>query len=263
MEPAELAVSLKKLVSGLLLIPTGPLIAILVGMFVARRRPRLGLGLVACGALVLLVLSVPWVSLQLAEPGEVAFPPLDAHATLPADAAIVVLGGGAQNGALDYAGDETVNAITLQRLRAAARLARRTQLPVLVTGGRLGPMKRSEGALMAESLRDDFGVPVRWEEDAALDTYDNARLAVPLLKAAGIGTAVLVTDVGHMARAMRFFEAGGMRVVPAPTDYYASQETTLFSFVPNTLAMRRSALLVHEWVGQAWARLRGPPEPGG
>ncbi len=245
----------KKVVSELLLLPCGPLLAIAVGLWIARRHRRAGHALASTGLFVLVVFSLPVVANAIASRSERDYPPLDADATLPADTAIVVLGGGLQAGATDYGG-ETANAVTLVRLRAAARLAVRTRLPILVSGGRPPLLKTTEAEQMADVLERDFHTPVRWIEKDSLDTADNARLSAPLLKAAGVRTAILVTDVEHMQRARALFEAAGLGVVPAPTDYYANAPLGLLSFLPNANALRRSAWSVHEWAGLAWRRLR-------
>ena len=250
----EFAFWSKKVVAGLLLLPASPLIAIVVGLWLQRTRRRVGLALVTMGVAILVVFSLPIVANAIAAETERAFPPLPDTAALPADAAIVILGGGLQQGAIDYGG-ETVNPVTLVRLRSAARLAARTHLPILVTGGRPLQVRVSEAEMMVEALDRDFRTPVRWVENRSLDTRDNARLSVPMLKAAGIRTAVLVTDAEHMRRARDLFEAAGMPVIPAPTDFYASAPLTLLSFIPNTLALRRSAWSLHERVGALWNRL--------
>jgi len=252
---AELGLWTKQLIAGLLLVPSGPLIAIVLGLALARRRPRLALSLIVLGTFVLVALSLPIVAAQIAAPVERAYPPFDERTPVPAHAAIVVLGGGLTHGALDYGG-ETVNATTLTRLRRAARLATATRLPVLVAGGRPRDAVSAEGDLMADALTRDFHVPVRWIERESLDTDDNARYAAVMLKAAGIDTALLVTEVQHMHRAQPMFEARGLHVIPVPTDYYAGQRIGLFSFIPSTLALRRSSIAIHEHVGALWARLR-------
>ena len=253
---AELGIWTKKVVSGWLAIPAGPLLVILIGMWLARKRRGLGFSLIGFGTAVLFALSLPIVANGIAAPAERAFPPLHPDVPLPPHTAIVVLGGGLQEGALDYGG-ETVNTIVLPRLRSAARLAARTQLPILVSGGRPLSSKSVEADQMADVLERDFHTPVRWREKQALDTQDNARLAVPMLQSAGIRTVVLVTDAAHMRRSRALFVAAGMPVIPAPTDYYASAPLSVLSFIPNTNALRRSAFTVHEWLGTLWARLRG------
>lgn len=253
MEAAEYGLWAKKVTAGLLLLPTGPLLAIVVGLLFRRRR--FGTFLIAFGVSVLLLFSLPIVSNAIAASTEAAYPPLHADVPLPPNTAIVVLGGGMQLGATDFDG-ETINAITLARVRSAARLAARTQLPILVTGGRPQRGRTTEADQMAASLVEDFKTSVRWIENRSLDTEDNARLSVPMLEAGGIRTAILVTDVAHMARSRRYFERAGMPVIPAPTDYYANAPLTVLSFIPNANALRRSAFTVHEWVGSQWARLR-------
>ncbi len=246
----------KKLVAALMLLPCGPLLAIACGLWLARRRRRFGHALIATGLVVLVAFSLPIVANAIGRASESDFPPLGPDVPLPPNTAIVVLGGGVQQGATDYGG-ETVNAVTLVRLRSAARLAARTGLPVLVSGGTLPGNRASEGDEMAASMDRDFHTPVRWIEKQSIDTPDNARLSVPILAGAGIRTAILVTDVDHMQRARRSFEAAGMPVIPAPTDYYANAPLTLLSFVPNTGALRRSAWSIHERAGLLWQRLRG------
>ena len=245
----------KKLLSELVLLPSGPLLSIAFGLWLCRKRRRAGLACIALGFAVLTVFSLPIVANAIAKASEAEYPPLDEATALPADAAIVVLGGGLQQGATDYGG-ETVNAVTLVRLRSAARLAARTRLPILVSGGPPLYVRTSEAERMADALERDFRTPVRWIEKKSLDTPDNARLSVPMLKADGIGTAILVTDVAHMRRARSLFEAAGIRVIAAPTDYYANASPSALSFFPNSNALRRSSWSVHEWVGQLWTRLR-------
>ena len=247
---------LKKLVSGLVLLPASPLLVGAIGLVLLRRRPRLGPALIGLALAVLWTFSLPVVANALASSDERRFPPLDPSTPLPPDAAIVVLSGGAQLGATDYGG-ETLAPMTLVRLRSAVRLAARTHLPILVSGGRLPSAAHAEADLMAESMTRDFRTPVRWIESASLDTDGNARLSVPLLRKSGITTAVLVTDAAHMRRASRAFEAAGMRVVTAPTDYFANAPIDPLSFIPNTNALRRSNWALHEWLGIAWTALRG------
>ena len=254
MDVAEAGFWLKKIVSNLVLLPAGPMVLVIIGLAMRRRR-RLGRFLMGLGAATLFVFSLPVVANALAARDERLYPPLESSLPLPADAAIVVLSGGSQLGATDYGG-ETVNATTLARLRSTAHLAARTRLPILVTGGRLPSAKRTEADAMADVMRRDFATPVRWIEGASLDTDDNARLSVPLLKAAGIRTAILVTDVSHMRRARAAFEANGMTVISAPTDYYANAPFTVLSFFPNTNALRRSNTTLHEWLGAWWMQLR-------
>jgi uncharacterized SAM-binding protein YcdF (DUF218 family) len=245
---------LKKLIAELVLPPAGPMIGMAIGLLLLRRRRSFGAFLIGSSMTALFVLSLPIVANALAAHDERLYPPLDPTIALPPHAAIVVLGGGVQFGATDYGG-ETVNPTTLARLRSAARLASRIDLPILVTGGRLPDQRHAEGELMADALRRDFHVTARWIEQGALDTADNASLSAPMLKSSGFDTAVLVTDVSHMRRAQSAFEAAGIAVIPAPTDYYADARLSLFSFLPSASALHRVNWTLHEWLGMAWMQL--------
>ena len=258
MSPADLAdigLAAKKTLVSLLLLPLGPLLVALIGVVLIDRRRRIGFLFVFIGIGTLVVLATPAVSNWIEAPIERLYPPLAPDVLIPKSSAIVVLGGGSERGARDYGG-ETVNAITLVRLRSAARLAARTGLPVLVTGGRPIGAVHSEAELMAATLKDDFRTGVRWIESTSRDTEDNARFSAPLLRAAGITTILLVTDVNHMPRARADFIDQGLAVIPTPTEYYASTPLNYFSWLPNAGSLRRSAIAVHEWVGMIWRRVR-------
>ena len=77
--------------------------------------------------------------------------------------AIVILAGGAYRSAPEWGG-ETVNSITLGRVHYGAALARRTQLPILITGGINGPGDATEAELMRRALEQVYGLRVRWVE---------------------------------------------------------------------------------------------------
>jgi uncharacterized SAM-binding protein YcdF (DUF218 family) len=54
-------------------------------------------------------------------------------------------------------------------------------LPVLTSGGLHYGTPPSEAQLMADSLHDDFGVTVRWKEEASRTTWENAQLSAEVL----------------------------------------------------------------------------------
>jgi len=167
--------------------------------------------------------------------------------------AIVVLGGGIIRDSSEY-GSDTVNAPTLERLRYAASLHRRTGLPILVSGGRPIDSRLSEADTMRDSLAADFNAPPRWVEGDSLNTRENAERAQALLAADSIRRVYLVTHAWHMPRARRAFEAVGLEVVAAPTGYTSITPSPL-AWVPSGQALRHTHLAMREWLGQAWYRL--------
>ena len=168
----------------------------------------------------------------------------------------MVLGAGSYRDPPEYEGSDTVGRFTLERLRYAASLHRRTGLPLLVTGGRTFPGTPAEAAAMALSLKDDFGIGVRFVEDRSRNTADNAANSAQMLKGAGITQIVLVTHAIHMTRAVGAFESQGLKVVAAPTAISGSAPPGAAAWLPTGAAFARSAAAVHEYIGLIWYRLR-------
>lgn len=212
----------------------------------------MSLGLLS--VLLLYLLSTPVVANKLLRSLE----PAQAVALSPTVRAIVVLGGGARASTPEFAG-ETVNTFTLERLRYAARLHRDTQLPILVTGGAgARGQRRSEGELMAQSLREDFGVPTRWTESRAHSTEENAALTAALLTPLGIKEIYLVSHAWHMPRALAAFRAAGLAPVAAPTGFTAAFEADIREYIPDAKALLKSYYAMHEWIGLVWYRIKPP-----
>ncbi|MCC6657479.1 MAG: YdcF family protein, partial [Rhodocyclaceae bacterium] len=179
-------------------------------------------------------------------------PPLDRARAKDAQA-IVVLGFGSYFAAPEYGGD-TVGSGSLLRLRYAARLQRETGLPLLVTGGApLGGV--AEGRSMQAALEREFGVKVRWVEDASADTRGNARLSAPLLREAGVKRVLLVTHAWHMRRALAEFSAAGLEAIPAPTGYESTGPLTALDFLPGPGGLWAGRIALHERLGGFVQRL--------
>ena len=96
-----------------------------------------------------------------------------------------MLGAGRERGDPAWDSDQPTM-IGLERLRYAARLAKASGLPVLATGGLDDGSLPSEAQLMADSLRDDFGVTVRWKEERSRTTWENANMTAGILLPQGI-----------------------------------------------------------------------------
>jgi uncharacterized SAM-binding protein YcdF (DUF218 family) len=205
---------LKKLVAALVLPPTSLLLLAWIGVLLMyRNRLRTGRGLVSASLLLLTLLAWPPVSAVLTR--SVAFnQTIDWHEARTAQA-IVVLGGGIRRNGLEYGGD-TVGVLSLERARYAAYLARKTGLPVLVTGGVV-----FSGTPEAEAIRDvlerEFGVPVQWVEQRSRNTHQNAVNSASMLVPVGVRRILLVAHTFDMRRARREFTQAGLDAVPAAT----------------------------------------------
>lgn len=242
------------------------LLLLLAGLAVGRIRRRLGIVLVLGGIAMLYLLAAPLPSEPLRRLAEwpaaetaarAAAPPLTQASQTPQ--AIVVLGAGIYKEAPEYGGD-SVDALSLERIRYGARLHRQTGLPVLVTGA--GPGTRSVAQSMRRALTEDFGVPVRWVEEWARTTHENATRSAAMLRAEGIETIYLVTHAAHLPRARQSFARAGLAVVPAPTVFTASgSESVLRRLIPRTTTLVRSHYALHELVGRLWYRFAHSAPP--
>ena len=149
-DTSALLFSLKKIVAALVLPPLAPLLLIVAGLvLLLLRRPRTGHTLAWLGVAATVFFSsgytVNWLARTLEPPT-----PISADELARAQA-IVILGGGRRHYAPEYEGGETVNSRTLERIRYGALLARRSRLPVLVSGG--NPTgNRPEATLMSEVM---------------------------------------------------------------------------------------------------------------
>jgi uncharacterized SAM-binding protein YcdF (DUF218 family) len=246
------------LVEALLLPPGCFVFLFILGGLVGQRWSRLGWGLLALAGTALYLLSTAYVSRSLSAAVEAPPAALDLDALRGApNTAIVVLSGDLRWDAAEYGGD-TVGAVTLERMRYAARLQRATRLPMLASGGVLRAR-----APLAQAMKDgferDFNVPVRWTETRSETTWENALFSAEMLKKDGITRIVLVTHAIHMPRALMAFRGTGLEVIPAATLHTYPIPLTLESLVPRIVSLDRSYDALHEAVGLLWYRILPRP----
>ena len=225
----------------------------LAGWLAGRRFKRAGRIMLALAVVGLVAQSLPACSTLLLRSLE-RYPALGEPDLVTDAGAIVILSADVSSRAAEYGGD-TVGVTTLTRLRYGAWLQRKTGLPVLTTGGVIRPARVSLGELMARTLRDEFGVPVRWIETESDNTFGNARSSAEILRPAGVRKVYLVTSASHMWRSKASFEAVGLEVVPAPTDLTPPLRPIVGDFIPRAEALRDSSIALYEWFGMVWYRL--------
>ncbi len=204
--------------------------------FLLRRRP--GRAIVGVALVGLVVLALPAVGNALLVSLERLPQPRATDLPAAPPGAIVVLGAelrpvpGLDGDLGKDPSDADIGPLSLERIRAAAALHRRTGLPILVSGGIVRDEPVAVGTVMARSLADDFGTPPRWVETRSRDTWENARFSADLLRAAGIRTVYVVTHAWHMPRALLAFRRAGIAAVPAPVRLDAWPPLTWRQFVP-------------------------------
>lgn len=234
------------------MIPLGSLLLVMLLCWLLRKKlPRLSAVFFWPAFALLYVLCLPFTTQQLAQQLETqpslassSWPSLSQQAE-----AIVVLGGGRQFADSAWGSDQP-SLLTQQRLRYAARIAKASSLPILVSGGNNQRQPPSEAQLMAEALSQDFAVDARWREDFSRNTWENARFSADILHAEDIRRIVLVTDAWHMPRARWSFEQHGFEVISAAQGFWSnSGEVQVSALFPSTQALWHNSLLLHEWLG--------------
>ncbi len=187
---------LKTVLKGLILPPAGPLLVAVLGLLLLKRRPLMARALLILGLGSLWLLSTPIVSDVLTGLAE-HYPPLDWRRAADAQAIVILGGGGQRTFAPEYAGP-AAEPVLLERLNYGAFVARKTGLPILVTGFRI------EASAMQATLQRNFALEPRWVDDQAYDTFQNASNSARLLRADGVHRIVLVTHGhAHAARGAR------------------------------------------------------------
>jgi uncharacterized SAM-binding protein YcdF (DUF218 family) len=255
----------KKIVA-LFFYPVAVCLGILIlGLFClwATRRQRLGRGLVTLGTVLLLLLSLPFISRQTLTPLERRYPALLHPETVSwgekgstAPKWIVVLGGGHVSDPR-LPPNSQINAAALGRVVEGVRLHK--TIPgskLLLSGGRVfDPVPEAEVMAQIAELLGVKPQDISLESDSR-DTADQAELIAKML---GREKFILVTSAAHMPRSMALFRKRGLHPIPAPSDF---RVRVAWRFDPGNFFPRASSLgeletAAHEYLGLAWAWLRG------
>ena len=239
-------ITLKFALRSLVLPPAGPLLLAALGIWLLVRRRtgdaarKAALALVVVSLATLWLLATPVIADTLTRLAG-HYPALDPGSPVRGQA-IVILAGGAARTAPEYGGP-AVGLETLERVSYGAYLARRTGLPVLVSG------RAHEALGMRATLARDFGINARWVNGESRDTFDDAQLSARLLKADGVTRIVLVTSATHEWRAAQEFESAGLAVEPAPVHVWAPQPREVQDYLPDALGLLQSRKALHEIFG--------------
>ncbi len=243
-----------KVLQRLLLSPGG---FILVGFFLTvylyakRQKGRTAAALLT---FFFYLFSLSPVAFCLIRPLESFCPPEPQVSGTPCDA-VILLGGGAVRRA-DLAFGGSLGGAGAKRLLAAAGLAEKEKLPLLISGGSWQQDGVSEAELSFKMLRalgaGGYGLLV---ENKARTTQENARFSAAICGEKGYKKCYLVTSAYHMPRALLLFQKAfgphGIVLVPFPCDYQTEEPPRFdaFSFLPDLSSLAVSTTAVKEYLG--------------
>ncbi len=261
---------LKPWLSALVLPPGSPLLLILLGYLMAVRSTR-----VVWIALGKLLFATAFVALWLfCCQGAAMFlervvlrPPLPIEPQsvtqtfkIEQTQAIVVLGGGMRLENREY-GKGTLSEASAERLHYGFTLAKQTGLPLAFSGG-VGWAAASQDSEAAAAARwlAQLGLPaLRYSDAQSKDTAGNAQAMATMLKKEGISRIALVTHASHMPRARAEFEATGLNVLPAPTQFITADQAMGLDWFPSGKGARDNRRVMHEILGLSIQRRAATP----
>lgn len=246
---------LKKLLTSLL-DPTILALFLLLagGIFIWRnRRPAVGKFLLMAAFFVLIVFSTSFLPRLGTWYQESLY---QTYRTSPENTIdyIVVLGGGYGYEA-SLPPSQQLSVESLARLVEGIRLLNEhPSARLIVTGG--GPEDEPtnaevfrDAAVMLGVARDRIIL-----ESRAWDTHAEAEFVRELVEPDD--TLLLVTSATHMRRALGMFRKQGLNVMPAPAVRRIKGDIRI-GFLPSSANLYESNLVIREWIGVLWARLRG------
>lgn len=256
---------LKKIVSQFFY-PVGLCLVILIlGLFClwATRRQRLGKVLATLGTVLLLLCSSSLISSGLLAPLERRYPALLHPETIswgPESSTspkwIVVLGAGHVSDPR-LPTNSQISATALVRMVEGVRLHKAVPgSKLLVSGGAVfDPVPEAEVMARIAELLGVKPQDIRLESDAR----DTAEEAAIIAKMIGKEKFILVTSAAHMPRSMALFRKRGLQPIPAPADFQVRRTERLPPgwFFPSSSSLNQVQTAVHEYLGLAWAWLRG------
>ncbi len=219
------------------------------GLLIARGKRKSALYLVLFSAVFLYFLSTKAGSELFLRPLEDSYPQ---PAALDGDV-IVVLGGGEFGHCPDGI---CVSLSSMKRCMFAFFIQKRDSLPIIVAGGKLFGMNRTEAEVMGDFL-SSLGAKGVVEEKRTINTWEQGKVISGIMRERGWKKAILVTSAFHMRRAVYSLQKNGVIVIPAPTDYRTDREGSVLSYLlPDSRHLNQSFLALHEYIGLLYYRLR-------
>ncbi len=243
---------------------------LLVAAIIFNKKKKLRNGLILAALALLFISGNRWVSMSLARSLEWRYLP---PAEIPAVQVAVVLGGGTES--MQYPRSMAEVNSAGDRVLYAARLYQQGKVDTLLLSGGNIAWYGENSSSPAEDMQELLlltRVPetAMWLEMQSQNTSENALYSAKILRAQNIDTVLLITSAMHMPRAVQLFEAQGLTVIPAPTDYTVTQagwqnlwhssfEQFVINLMPTSGNISLTTNVLKEYIGMAVARLQNRP----
>jgi uncharacterized SAM-binding protein YcdF (DUF218 family) len=171
--------------------------------------------------------------------------------------AVIMLGGGATADTQDVDGLGNLGGSAANRLLTAARLQKKLDLPIILSGGQVYSDSGREAQISKRMLLS-LGIPEDkiLIEDQSLNTKQNAQFVHKLLNEKGYSKPILVTSAFHMERSVINFHKENIDVFPYPSDYMVNKKHVFHynKLAPSAGALWGNYIFLQEWLGILVAR---------
>lgn len=231
--------------------------AIGLAMLWFTKKQKAGKTLVSVGFVFLVLVSFGWFPASLIKPLESRYP-----AMLQVDQSagikwVVVLGYGVSPDKRLPPNSQLCSG-ALARLVEGIRLHKALPETRIILSGAPPSQGVSEAEAMARSAMF-LGVDRQKLvlDSTSKDTEDQARLIKQMV---GSDRFILVTSAFHMPRSVALAQKQGLHPIPAPADHTIREGTGTISpgaLFPSSGSIAAIELAVHEYLGIAWAKMRG------
>jgi len=224
------------------------------------RRQKTGKVIVSIGVFWLALISYGAVSNIFLAPLEFKYSPItDTSAFQDVKWVVVLRGGHFSDPKLPIT--DQLSGASLVRLVEGIRIHKKiSNSTLMLSGGSVFDSTSDAGAMAKMAMALGIEKKEIVLESQSKDTKDQALFIRNII---GNNRFVLVTSASHMARSVALFAAKGMKPIPAPTGFWVNNTLKMSParFFPSGKGIDKMQRVVYEYLGIAWARLRGQISP--
>lgn len=146
---------------------------------------------------------------------------------------------------------------SLRRCLAAYAYWKKSNCPIIVSGGTPLYQGTPEAVVMADFLQF-IGIPKNFiiVEPLSRNTFENVENIKKILQEKKWQKIGVITSAVHMPRAMKIFKRQKIQANALPTNYYADWTPySWFDFLPSAHELEQSFSALHEYVGIVYYKL--------
>ncbi len=244
---------------------------LLLGLIFARNRKFQQWVMIICFVVVYLA-GNRMVSMSLAKSLEWQYMPV----TDTQGVTVAVVLGGATEPPLFPRSMVEVNSAGDRVIYAAKLYQEGTVKTLLLSGGTISWLDdgaNEEAYTPAQGMKElvmMMGVPESaiGLENYSQNTLENAEYCARILRKTGVKKIILITSAMHMPRSVKLFEAQGLDVIPAPTDYTVTKTgweelwsggvyEWLLNLIPTAGNVSLTTSVLKEYTGMMVYRIQG------